>query len=107
MSDTNLYIGNLPWGATEDMLKDHFEQYGAIKGVRIITDRETGKSRGFGFVDFIDAASAEKAMVEDGCDFEGRTLRVSAANQQHRSGGSQQNHKPRSGGRPRREHEEQ
>jgi cold-inducible RNA-binding protein len=87
MPDTNVYVGNLPWGATEGELKDHFSQYGAVKGARIITDRETGKSRGFGFVEFTDTSSAEKALVEDGCDFNGRALRVSLANRQQSGNG--------------------
>ena len=83
MADTNLYVGNLPWGTTEDELKEYFSPHGLVQKVRIITDRETGRSRGFGFVEFADGASAEKALSENGQDFGGRALRVSLANQQH------------------------
>lgn len=113
MADTNLYVGNLPWNTTEDELKEYFSPHGLVQKVRIITDRETGRSRGFGFVEFADAASAEKALVEDGQDFGGRALRVSPAQRQGGNGGGQsrrpsngpsQNRGPR---RPRREYEEQ
>ena len=83
---SSIYVGNIPWSSTEAELKEHFAQYGVVKGVRIIMDRETGKSRGFCFVEFVDATSAEKALVEDGCEFGGRTLRVNLANRQVSSG---------------------
>jgi len=74
-----LYIGNLPFNASEDELRETFEKCGEVISVRIITDRDTGRSRGFGFVE-MDGADVEKAIKElDGRDFGGRTLRVSEA----------------------------
>ena len=111
MPDTNLYVGNLPWNTTEDELKEYFSPHGLVQKVRIITDRETGRSRGFGFVEFADLASAEKALVEDGQDFGGRALRVSPAQRQQGGNGSGppsgEKRPTRGPRRPRREHEEQ
>ena len=74
-----LYIGNLPFNASEDELRETFEKCGEVISVRIITDRDTGRSRGFGFVE-MDGADVERAIKElDGRDFGGRTLRVSEA----------------------------
>jgi len=90
MPDTNLYVGNLPWDTTKEELAARFAQFGEVRGVRIITDKETGRSRGFGFVEFAQAADAQAALVEDGQDFGGRALRVNIANQQRED-------RPRSG----------
>jgi RNA recognition motif-containing protein len=81
-----LYVGNLSFSTTEAELRELFEEHGAIESVNVITDRETGRSRGFGFVELEDAGSAEKAMrALDGRDVGGRTLRVNEANE--RGGG--------------------
>lgn len=77
-----LYVGNLPFSTTEDDLRELFSQYGEVVSVRVITDRETGRSRGFGFVEMEDASQATQAL--DGTDFGGRSLRV---NEAHDSGG--------------------
>lgn len=77
---SKLYVGNLPFTTTDAQLEEVFGQYGAIASVNVITDRETGRSRGFGFVEFEnqdDAQSAQAAL--DGQDFEGRPLRVNEA----------------------------
>ncbi|MCD6181889.1 MAG: RNA-binding protein [Candidatus Cloacimonetes bacterium] len=77
-----LYIGNISWQASEEDLQELFSQYGQVESVRIITDRETGKSRGFGFVEMEDA---ERAMAElNGVDLKGRSLRVSEARERRR-----------------------
>ena len=79
-----IYIGNLPWGATEAELQDFFSTFGEVQSVAIITDRETGRSRGFGFVELDDTA-ADKAVAEaDGKDFGGRPLRVNEARERER-----------------------
>ena len=86
-----LYVGNLPWSATEDELRERFSEYGALTSVRIITDRETGKSKGFAFVEFDDAGAAQNALEDENeRDLGGRTLRVSEAISKDRSrqGGS-------------------
>jgi len=81
-----LYVGNLPFSATEDALRELFEKHGNTASVRIITDRETGRSRGFGFVEFEEDSAAQKALQAlDGTDMEGRSLRVNEA--QDKGGG--------------------
>ncbi len=59
---TNIYVGNLAFSVTEAELRSAFEEYGSVANVNIITDRETGRSRGFGFVEMNDAADAQKAI---------------------------------------------
>lgn len=75
-----LYVGNLPFALTEDQLKEHFSKYGEITEVVLITDRRTGRSKGFGFVTFAEDEVANKAMEEmNGKELEGRSIRVSEA----------------------------
>lgn len=84
---SKLYVGNLSFSTTEGELRELFEQYGATESVAVITDRETGRSRGFGFVEFQDGSAAKAAMEAlDGRDFGGRNLRVNEA-QDRRGGG--------------------
>ena len=74
-----MYVGNLPWSTTEDDLKELFAAYGEVQSVAVITDRETGRSRGFGFVE-MDDDGGRKAIEElDGSDFGGRNLKVNEA----------------------------
>ena len=81
-----LYVGNLPFNASEDELREAFERCGEVVSVRIITDRDTGRSRGFGFVEMA-GSDVDGAIKElDGRDFGGRTLRVSEARE--REGGA-------------------
>ena len=82
----SIYVGNLPFTSTEDEVRELFEQHGTVSSVKLITDRETGRPRGFGFVEMeqADAEAAIKAL--DGKDMGGRPLRVNLA--QERSGGS-------------------
>ena len=76
-----LYVGNLPWSTTETELKEMFEKHGSVESVNVITDRETGRSRGFAFVE-MDPADADSAMQAlDGTDMGGRALRVNEANE--------------------------
>ncbi|MDY6915279.1 MAG: RNA-binding protein [Candidatus Cloacimonadota bacterium] len=72
-----LYVGNIPWKTTEEDLTNLFNEYGEVESVRIITDRETGRSRGFGFVEMENADEAINNLNET--DFMGRTLRVNEA----------------------------
>jgi cold-inducible RNA-binding protein len=82
-----LYVGNPAFHATESLLSQRFATSGQVVSVSVITDRETGRSRGFAFVDMADAAAAQKAIGDlDGHDLEGRVLRVSIA-EARRSGG--------------------
>lgn len=74
-----IYIGNLPFRATENSIEAFFAPYGAIENVVLIKDRETGRSKGFGFVTFNSDDSANKALEKNGQEFEGRTLKVNIA----------------------------
>jgi len=74
-----LYIGNLPWSATEDELRSIFTEYGEVQSVAIITDRETGRSRGFGFIEMDDGSAQAAIQKVDGREMDGRPLNVSEA----------------------------
>lgn len=75
-----LYVGNLPFSATEETLTATFSQCGTVSSARIITDRDSGRSKGFGFVEMADAAEAQAAIEKfDGSDCEGRPMNVSIA----------------------------
>ncbi|HJM14831.1 MAG TPA: RNA-binding protein [SAR86 cluster bacterium] len=76
----NIYVGNIAWGVSEDELEALFAQYGEVNSARIITDRESGRSKGFGFVEMATADSANAAIEAlNGNDFGGRDLRVNQA----------------------------
>ncbi len=75
----NLYVGNLSWGVDDDGLKNFFEQYGEVTSARVITDRETGRSRGFGFVEMPDQAAQAAIEQGDGIDLDGRPIKISEA----------------------------
>jgi len=76
----NIYVGNLPFSATEAAVKELFEEYGPVNSVNLITDRDTGRLRGFGFVEMEDADNAAAAIKAlDGQEFDGRPLRVNEA----------------------------
>ncbi len=80
---TKLYVGNLPYSAKEESLKEHFSSAGSVASVKIIIDRETGRSKGFGFVEMESEDGAQSAVSQlDGQEFEGRSLRVSEAKPQ-------------------------
>lgn len=82
-----LYVGNIPFSATEEDLREAFGTHGTVSGVDVIMDRETGRPRGFAFVEMEDPAAAEAAIQAlDGTDFGGRNLRVNEA-QERRGGG--------------------
>lgn len=76
----NLYVGNLSFGTTEQELREVFEAHGTVTSARIITDRETGRSRGFGFVEMSDAAGGQAAIEAlNGQELDGRALNVNEA----------------------------
>ncbi len=86
--ESKLYVGNLPYNVTEDQLRELFSQAGQIKDVALITDRQTGRSKGFGFVEFNTQAEAEKAIeMFNNQDFEGRPLTVNMARPREERGG--------------------
>lgn len=75
-----LYVGNLPWSTNDSDLNEMFGAYGAVESASVITDRESGRSRGFGFVE-MDQASGKQAMEEmNGREIDGRALKVNEAN---------------------------
>ena len=79
-NNMNIYVGNIPWGVSEEELEGLFGQYGEVNSVRIITDRESGRSKGFGFVEMAQADAGNAAIEAlDGNDFSGRDLRVNQA----------------------------
>lgn len=75
----NIYVGNLSFKTTQDDLRDAFGQYGDVSSVNIITDRMTGQSKGFGFVEMEDAGAASAIEKLNGTDFGGRTITVNEA----------------------------
>jgi RNA recognition motif-containing protein len=78
-----LFVGNIPYSATEDTLRAHFAQHGEVTSVNIIKDRDSGRSKGFGFVEFATDEDAMKALkATDGQDFEDRPLAVKEARPQ-------------------------
>ena len=80
-----LYIGNLPFSTTDADLEDVFGQYGIVESANVITDRDTGRSRGFGFVEFENSEEAQAAQAAlDGSDLDGRALRVNEAQERER-----------------------
>lgn len=84
-----LYVGNLSFNTTEDSLRDAFSAYGEVVEAKVVNDRDTGRSRGFGFVSMGNDAEAQRAIAEmNGVDLDGRALRVNEAEER----------KPRSGG---------
>jgi RNA recognition motif-containing protein len=75
-----IYVGNISYSTTEEGLENLFSQYGEVESVKIITDRETGRAKGFGFITMNDDAAAQNAIDElNEKEFEGRTLRINEA----------------------------
>ena len=84
----NIYVGNLPFSMTEQLLESTFSAHGEVASARIIIDRMTGQSRGFGFVEMPDNAAAETAIgALNGQEFEGRALTVNEARPRENGGG--------------------
>ena len=80
MASQNLFIGSLAYATTDDGLKAHFEQIGPVVSARVITDRESGRSKGFGFVEFENDADNQKAVDQlNGKELDGREINVSLA----------------------------
>ncbi|MFA4944806.1 MAG: RNA-binding protein [Lentisphaeria bacterium] len=83
----NIYVGNLSFKTTEDSLRTAFEQFGAVRASRVVTDKFTGKSKGFAFVEMDNAEEANKAIAGmDGKDLDGRTLRVNESRPREEGG---------------------
>jgi RNA recognition motif-containing protein len=93
-----IYVGNLPWSTTDEDLRELFATYGPVQSSSVVNDRETGRSRGFGFVEMA-PADADKAISElDGRDYGGRALRVNEALDKRRGGGGGGDRDNRGGG---------
>ena len=75
----SIYVGNLPWAATEEQVQDLFAEYGTVLSVKLVSDRETGRARGFGFVEMEDGEAQAAIEALDNYSFGGRTLRVNEA----------------------------
>jgi RNA recognition motif-containing protein len=83
-----VFVGGLSWNTNDDMLRQAFERFGNVDEARVIQDRDTGRSRGFGFVTFSDADGAQKAIQGmDGTQLDGRTIKVNEAEEKPRGGG--------------------
>lgn len=82
---TNIFVGNLPFSANSSELEELFAPYGSVSRAQVITDRDTGRSRGFGFVEMDSEDEAQKAIDSlNGSDFEGRQLKVNVARERSR-----------------------
>lgn len=93
---TKLYVGNLPFTATEDSVRALFAPHGTVEKLALITDRDTGRPRGFGFIEMSSSDASRAVQALNGTDFGGRALKVNEAQERDRPGGDS-----RGGGRPR------
>ena len=83
----NIYAGNLPWELTEDELKEAFAAFGTVESARIITDRYSGRSKGFGFVEMPEKSEAEAAIADlNGKELKGRAIKVNEARPRREGG---------------------
>jgi RNA recognition motif-containing protein len=90
-----IFVGNLAFGATEEEIRSAFAAYGAVERVSLMTDRDTGRSRGFAFVEMPDSGEADQAIAGlNGSELQGRTINVNEARPKTESGGTE-----RTGGR--------
>jgi RNA recognition motif-containing protein len=87
MEQNKLYVGNFPYSVDEAQLRGIFAAYGEISDIKLITDRDTGRPKGFGFITFATQAAAEKALEQNGKDVGGRPLKVNVATDKPRTGG--------------------
>ena len=92
---TKLFVGNLPFTATEDSVRALFTPHGTVETLALINDRETGRPRGFGFVEMANADAARAMQALNGIDFEGRSIKVNEAQAKERSGGGASRGGPR------------
>ena len=92
----NIFAGNLDFGATEESIRSLFAQHGAVERVSLVTDRDTGRSRGFAFVEMTDSAEADRAIEAlNGADSGGRAMNVNEARPKTNGGGSRERRAPR------------
>ena len=85
----NIFVGNLSFGATEDAIRSLFETYGTVDRVNVVTDRDTGRARGFGFVEMSNDGEGEKAIAAlNGRELDGRALTINEARPREERGGN-------------------
>ena len=84
---TKLYVGNIPFTATEDTLRALFASHGTVEKISLITDRETGRPRGFGFIEMSNEDASRAMQALNGTDMEGRALKINEAQDKPRTGG--------------------
>ncbi len=84
---TKLYVGNLPFTATDDSVRSLFAKHGTVEKVSLITDRDSGRPRGFGFVEMSNADASRAMQALNGTELEGRALKVNEAQDRDRSAG--------------------
>jgi len=106
MAQQNLFVGSLAYATTDDSLKAHFEQIGPVESARVLTDRDTGRSKGFGFVSYVSDDDNQKAIDQlDGKELDGRAISVNLARPKEDrprrdfNGGGSSNGGSRGGGR--------
>lgn len=87
MDKSRLFVGSLPWSIDNNSLRDLFAQFGEITDVFVVTDRDSGRSKGFGFITFAKEEDAQKALDMNGKDVEGRTIVVNVAKPKEDRGG--------------------
>lgn len=92
---TKLYVGNLPFTATEDGVRSIFAAHGTVEKVSLINDRETGRPRGFGFVEMSNSDASRAMQALNGKDFDGRALKVNEAQEKSGGGGGGRGGAPR------------
>lgn len=94
MSGKKLYVGGLPYSVSDNQLEELFSSHGTVESARVITDRMTGRSRGFGFVEMSSASEAQEAIdAKNGTSYEGQTLTVNEAKERSpRDGGGRSSH---------------
>ena len=84
---TKLYVGNLPFSATEEAVRNLFAAHGTVEKVALIADRDTGRPRGFGFIEMSNADASRAMQALNGQDMDGRALKINEAQDKPRSGG--------------------
>jgi RNA recognition motif-containing protein len=95
----NIFVGNLSFGATEEAVRSMFEAYGKVDRVNVVTDRDTGRARGFGFVEMSNDGEGEKAIAAlNGRELDGRALNVNEARPKEDRGGGGGGYRGNSGG---------
>lgn len=87
MNQNKIYVGNLSYDTTTEDLESYFSQYGEFEDVKLITDRETGRSKGFAFITFANQSDAQSSLAADGTEFKGRKIRVNMAREDDRKRG--------------------